>query len=377
MPRPSSRQILGSWVVLPDPVSPATTTTWWSRIAVARSLRRWLTGSWSGNRTAGTEERRRWTRSSAWSTAVPISARTLSRLARALIRRVPSSRRPIRRSSRNPTSGRRSRSSESDGDAVDTGSDMGVLQHRSARASPPQVGEWSGQSHPNEGSVRGETGLVSRSETASLRDLWPHVRSHRVVLVVVAVVSLVVTGLALVQPLMLQRVVDTVGTGGAEGALSAAVLLLVVVTLAEAVGSAFQSYLLQRTAEGVVLGARRSLVGHLLRLPIVEYDRRRLGDLISRVGTDTTLLRAVVTSGLFEVVSSVLMFAGAVVLMALVDVVLLLITLLAVLVGAVGVIALGRAIRRTSERAQARVGDMTAAVERALSAIRTLRASRP
>ena len=26
-PRPSSRQILGSWVVLPDPVSPATTTT--------------------------------------------------------------------------------------------------------------------------------------------------------------------------------------------------------------------------------------------------------------------------------------------------------------------------------------------------------------
>ena len=34
-PRPSSRQILGSWVVLPEPVSPATITTWWSRIAAA------------------------------------------------------------------------------------------------------------------------------------------------------------------------------------------------------------------------------------------------------------------------------------------------------------------------------------------------------
>ena len=32
-PRPSSRQILGIWVVLPEPVSPATITTWWSRIA--------------------------------------------------------------------------------------------------------------------------------------------------------------------------------------------------------------------------------------------------------------------------------------------------------------------------------------------------------
>ena len=28
MPRPSSRQILGSCVVFPDPVSPATITTW-------------------------------------------------------------------------------------------------------------------------------------------------------------------------------------------------------------------------------------------------------------------------------------------------------------------------------------------------------------
>ena len=47
-PRPSSRQILGSWVVLPEPVSPATITTWWSRIAAAMSSLRWLTGSSSG-----------------------------------------------------------------------------------------------------------------------------------------------------------------------------------------------------------------------------------------------------------------------------------------------------------------------------------------
>jgi len=31
-PRPASRHSLGSWVVLPLPVSPATTTTWWARI---------------------------------------------------------------------------------------------------------------------------------------------------------------------------------------------------------------------------------------------------------------------------------------------------------------------------------------------------------
>ena len=38
-PRPSWRQIFGSCVVLPDPVSPETMTTWWSRIAAAMSWR--------------------------------------------------------------------------------------------------------------------------------------------------------------------------------------------------------------------------------------------------------------------------------------------------------------------------------------------------
>ena len=47
-PRPSSRQIFGSWVVLPEPVSPATITTWWSRMAAAISSLRWLTGSSAG-----------------------------------------------------------------------------------------------------------------------------------------------------------------------------------------------------------------------------------------------------------------------------------------------------------------------------------------
>ena len=63
--------------------------------------------------------------------------------------------------------------------------------------------------------------------------------------------------------------------------------------------------MLQRTAEGVVLTTRLTLADRLLRLPVAEYDRRRTGDLMSRVGADTTLLRATVTSGVVEVAGSV------------------------------------------------------------------------
>jgi ABC-type multidrug transport system fused ATPase/permease subunit len=171
---------------------------------------------------------------------------------------------------------------------------------------------------------------------------------------------------------MVQQLINAVGRGEAWSTFA---WLLVAITLGSAVFSAGQSYLLQRTAESVVLGVRRSLVGQLLRLPVSEFDSRRVGDLMSRVGSDTTLLRSVITSGLFEIVSSVLMFAAAVVLMILLDPLLFSITVTVVLGGAGGVLALGSLIRRRSRQVQEAVGAMSAAVERGLSGIRTIKAA--
>jgi len=202
--------------------------------------------------------------------------------------------------------------------------------------------------------------------------LGPYLREHRVALLAVALISLVYAAAALAQPLLVSRLITTVQEGGR---LAPVVLLLVAVLLGGSLVGAVQRYLLQRTAEGVVLTTRRRLVDRLLRLPISEYDRRRTGDLMSRVGSDTTLLRAVVTSGLFEVASSVVLVVGAVIAMALVDVILLSVTLAAVAVGMVAGLGVARQLRRLALASQQRVGEMSAAVERSLSAVRTIRAS--
>ena len=184
--------------------------------------------------------------------------------------------------------------------------------------------------------------------------------------------SLVAAAGALAQPLLIARVIDAVGDGRP---VLPAVLLLVAVLLAASALGAGQQYLLQRTAEGVVLTTRLTLADRLLRLPIPEYDSRRTGDLMSRVGADTTLLRATVTSGVVEVAGSVVIAVGALVAMALVDLWLLLLTVVAVSVGLVSVVLVSRGVRRLSRQAQEAVGAMSAAVERALSAVRTIRAS--
>ena len=198
-------------------------------------------------------------------------------------------------------------------------------------------------------------------------------RPHRGQLGVVVLISLVAAGASLAQPLLVRRLLGAVTDGTP---LAVPVVLLVLVMLVGVVLSGVQRYLLQRTAEGVVLATRRRLVDRLLRLPVAELEARRLGDLISRVGADTTLLKTVVTGGLVDLLSGLVVVVGAVVLMALIDPLLLGVTVVSIGLGAAALVVFSRRIRPLSREAQEAVGSMTASVERALGAVRTIRAAR-
>lgn len=222
------------------------------------------------------------------------------------------------------------------------------------------------------GGYRGPV-TTAAAPSVGLAALLPYLRAHRGTLVAVGALSLLGAGTALTQPLLTRSVLDAVSASRPVGAL---VGVLVAVLVVGAVLNGFRDYLLQRTAEGVVLTTRRRLAGHLLRLPIAEYDQRRTGDLLSRVGADTTLLRAVVTSGLFELVTGVVMVVGAATAMILLDPLLFGVTLGGVAAGLGFALTVARRVRDLSRAAQERIGEMTSAVERAISAARTIRASR-
>ena len=208
---------------------------------------------------------------------------------------------------------------------------------------------------------------------AQLKDLFPYLRPYKRVLTFAIALSMVGSLLALGQPLLIGQLISAVEENREIQTLAIAIIALIV---SSALINAFQFYLLYKTGEGVVLSTRKALVARLLRLPIWQYDRRRTGDLVSRVGSDSTLLKAVLTQGLVDALGGLLQFFGAIIVMAFIDPLLLGSTLLVVFV-AVGAIAFtGRKIRSATTKAQQKVGQMSASVERALSAIRTIRASR-
>ncbi len=208
---------------------------------------------------------------------------------------------------------------------------------------------------------------------AKLKDLFPYLKPYKKVLIFAIVLSMFGSLLALAQPLLIGQLITAVEQNTGIQTLAIAIVALIV---SSALINAFQFYLLYKTGEGVVLNTRKALVARMLRLPIWQYDRRRIGDLVSRVGSDSTLLKAVLTQGLVDALGGILQFVGAIVVMAFIDPLLLGSTLLVVF-SAVGAISFtGRKIRSATTKAQQKVGQMSASVERALSAIRTIRASR-
>ncbi|GAA3136566.1 ABC transporter ATP-binding protein [Streptomyces rectiviolaceus] len=211
---------------------------------------------------------------------------------------------------------------------------------------------------------------LSAAET--WRALYRYFRPHRWVVALGALCTLIGAATGLAQPLAAKALVDRLGSDDSiAGIILLLTALVVIGTAIESVGA----YVLERTAESVVLAARRTLIGRLLRLRVPEVERTQPGDLMSRITSDTTLLRAVTTQSVVSAVAGGLTFIATIVMMGLMDVVLLSVTLgVIVLIGGAVALVMPK-IAQSTERAQEAVGTISTALERAFGAFRTLKAS--
>jgi ABC-type multidrug transport system fused ATPase/permease subunit len=207
---------------------------------------------------------------------------------------------------------------------------------------------------------------------ARFSQLLPYLLQNKPLIVVVVILSVLGSVATVAQPLLVRQGITDFQ---ANKPFTTIGILVIVLLLATALITAFQQYLLQRMGTNIVYSVRRRLINRLLGLPISEFDTRRTGDLVSRVGSDTTLLYAVMTQGLVSSIGGALQFLGSLIAMVFIDPLLLLFTVLVIGLSVVGVGTLSGRIRIASQAQQTKVGELGASVSRAVGAIRTIRAS--
>src|SRR5574341_381536 len=130
-----------------------------------------------------------------------------------------------------------------------------------------------------------------------------------------ALVALVLgNAINLAFPLVIVQLLDSVLKNHDAAQLSNFALGLVGLFLLGAVFNLFQSYALNYIGERIIIDLRTSLYRHLHNLSLDFFANRRVGEIVSRLSSDVTQVRTVLTNNVSQLLGSVISLVGSIVI---------------------------------------------------------------
>lgn len=151
-----------------------------------------------------------------------------------------------------------------------------------------------------------------------LRRLYPFVKPHMRMLVLSFVALLFVTGLSLVNPIVMGSIVDHAAAGDERGLLHDGIALLVVL-LGTQLATFGQSYAMQLAGARAMADLRAHVFLFFQRLQLRYFDRTPVGRLVTRGTNDVDAVGELFASGGLNAMGDLLSLVGIVVMMLLLD----------------------------------------------------------
>ncbi|WP_022706948.1 ABC transporter transmembrane domain-containing protein [Paracoccus zeaxanthinifaciens] len=206
----------------------------------------------------------------------------------------------------------------------------------------------------------------------TLAALVPFLRPYRMQALAALVALVATSGISLVLPLAVRRVIDNFddGAGLLDRYFGAALLIV----LGLAVGTAARYYFVSRLGERVVADIRKAVHARVITLSPAWFERVMTGEILSRITTDTTLIQSVIGSSLSIALRNLLLLIGGLGLLAWTSVKLTGLVLLIVPGVMIPIIVLGRRLRVLSRRNQDWIAASSGAASESLLAAQTIQA---
>jgi subfamily B ATP-binding cassette protein MsbA len=190
----------------------------------------------------------------------------------------------------------------------------------------------------------------------------------------VAVVALLIgTGAGLLLPLAIGGLVGEVVSAGDTTGLDQLVMLLLGLTVVLAISAFAQTWALGVVGERIVARLRAQVFDRLVSLELDFYVKRRVGELISRLSSDVTQVRTMLTQTLTSLLSNTLSLIGSIIILFLLSPTLLFIILALAPALVIVAIVFARPLRKLSTRVQDAIAASTTTAEEALSGIRVVK----
>jgi ABC-type multidrug transport system fused ATPase/permease subunit len=177
----------------------------------------------------------------------------------------------------------------------------------------------------------------------------------------------------LVFPKLLGELVNAGNKEATAYSINQIALLLGIVLLVQSVFSYFRIVLFVNVTEKTLAFLRQDTYNHLIKLPLRFFDKRRVGELNSRISSDIILLQETLTTTLAEFIRQIITIIGGIVLLAITSIKLTMF-MLAVLHG-IMILArvFGKFIRKFSKQVQSQVAESNTIVEESLQGIQSVK----
>ena len=172
----------------------------------------------------------------------------------------------------------------------------------------------------------------------------------------------------------LRRLIDNGFATGGTSHLNQAALAMFAVVVALGLSTAARYYLMSWLGERIGADMRAAVFNHILRLSPTFFETMRTGDVLTRLTTDTAALQNLIGSAVSQWLRSLLIAAGAMVMLVVTSPKLALLVVAVVPFVVLPLVVFGRRERRLARTAQDRFADLSAYAEETVNALRTVQA---
>ena len=225
------------------------------------------------------------------------------------------------------------------------------------------------------GSVRSRRDApeASINTPVNWRRLFGYLRPYRGRMALAIGALTVASLLGLSFPLVIMQLLDSVLNQQDQRQLNLFAVALVGIFFLQATFTFFQSYNLNYVGERIILDLRTVLYRHLQTLSLDFYANRRIGEILSRLSSDVTQVRSLLTNNITTLLSSLLSLIGSVVIVFLLNSRLVGFVLVLALVIVGIAVGFGRYFQKFSTAVQDALADATVAAEEGLQGVRVVK----
>lgn len=208
----------------------------------------------------------------------------------------------------------------------------------------------------------------------ALVQLWPFLRPHRALAIGWLVFLAISSSATLILPAAVRQIIDQGFSAANAAAINRTFLGLFFLAVVLAFATAARYFCITLLGERALAAMRSQLYAHVIRLDVGFFERSRVGELTSRLGTDTEVVQALIGSGISIAVRSVVMLIGATAAMIWTSPRLAGLTGLVIPVVLLPILIFGRRVQKLSRASQDRLADAAAIANETLNAAPAVKA---